>query len=181
MNESRFRYGISDRRAGGPEPRDRGDVDDAALTLRLHDRRRRLDEAHRPGEIDVEDLVPDLHRQAVEVGERDRLVIGGIVDEDVEAAEALHDVADDALGRRTVGDVALKRGGVDLVARGEIARDAFGLVAALGIHDRDMRALFRERVTDALTDPAIAAGDERHRTVEIHRSSPYAKDSVIAE
>src|SRR5205814_2412152 len=101
--------------------------------------------------------------------ERDRFVIGGVVDEDVEAAELPAHLADDALRRRAVGDVALKRGGVDLVSRGEIARDALRLVAALRVHHSDMRALFRERVTDALTQPAIAAGDERHRAIQIHR------------
>jgi hypothetical protein len=44
-----------------------------------------------------------------------------------------------------------------------------------------MRALFRERVTDALPEPAIAAGDQRYRSIEIHRLAPHAKDSVMAE
>ena len=81
-------------------------------------------------------------------------------------------VADQPLDRRAVGDVAGERRGVDLVARRQFAGDALRLVAALRIHDGDMRALLRQRVADALPQPAIAARHQRDRALEIHRLSP---------
>jgi hypothetical protein len=37
------------------------------------------------------------------------------------------------------------------------------IVAALGIHDRDMHTFLRQRVADALPEPAIAACNQRDR------------------
>ena len=156
----------------GAEPGHGRDVDDAAPPLRLHDRRHRLGQAHRPRQVDGHDLVPHLQRQAVEVGEGDRLVVGGIVDEDVEAAEAFADVADQPIHRRAVGDVAGECRRVDLVARGQLAGDALGLIAALRIHDGDMHPLLRQRVADALPEPAVAARHQCDRALEIHRMPP---------
>ena len=101
------------------------------LPLRLHDRSHRLGQAHRPGQVDGHDLVPYFHRQTVEIGERDRDVVGGVIDQDIEAAENLRDLADQPIHRRAVGDVAGESLGVDLILRRQFAGDAFGLVAAL--------------------------------------------------
>ena len=81
-------------------------------------------------------------------------------------------VADQPLHGRAVGDVAGERRGVDLIARCQLAGDALRLVAALGIHDGDMRALLRQRVADALPEPAVAARHQCHRALEVHRFSP---------
>jgi hypothetical protein len=54
----------------------------------------------------------------------------------------------------------------------EIACHALGLVLALGVDDGDVAALCRQRVTDALAQPAIAAGDDGHLPLEIHCCPP---------
>ena len=64
---------------------------------------------HRAGEVHVDDLRPFLGGQPVEVLERDRLVVGGVVDEDVEAAEALHHLVDEPLHLRRLRHIALER------------------------------------------------------------------------
>jgi hypothetical protein len=52
------------------------------------------------------------------------------------------------------------------------AGDTLRLVAALGIHDSDMHTLLRQRVTNALAEPAIAVRHECDRTPEVHELSP---------
>jgi hypothetical protein len=42
----------------------------------------------------------------------------------------------------------------------------------LGIHHSDVHTLFRQRVTDALPEPAVTARDKGNRAVEIHPFSP---------
>ena len=79
------------------------------------------------------------------------------------STSALHLVA--------LGDVAGEGGGADLMLL-EIARDAVGLVLALGVDDGDVTALGRERVADALAEPAIAAGDDGDRAFQIHVFPP---------
>jgi len=81
-------------------------------------------------------------------------------------------VADHALHGRTIGDVAGESRGVDLVSRCQLAGDTLSLVAALGIHDGEMHTLLRQRVTDALPEPAIAARHQGDRAREVHQLSP---------
>jgi hypothetical protein len=71
--------------------------------VRLHDGGRRLDVAHWPCQIDSHDLVPHVERKIVEVGEGDRFVVSGVVDEDIQTAEALGHVADQSLYGRIIG------------------------------------------------------------------------------
>ena len=54
----------------------------------------------------------------------------------------------------------------------EVARHAGRLVLALGVDDGDVAALGRERVADALAEPAIAAGDDGDRAFEFHVFPP---------
>ena len=126
----------------GQQPGHRRDVDDAALPLGLHDRRYRLRQLHRPGQVDRHDLVPHPGRQTVKVVEGDRLVVGGVVDEDVEPAELRRYRADHRFDRRGVGDVAGEGSGLDLVARCQLAGDGFRLFAALCVHDGDVTPCF---------------------------------------
>jgi hypothetical protein len=135
VDQARLRHRIGDRRTSRPHPGHRRDVYDAAAALGLHDRRHRLHKTHRPGQVDGHDLVPHLHRQTVEVGERDRLVVGGVVDENVEPAEMPGHAAYHALHRRSIGDIAGERRGVDLMSRGQLASDAFRRIPALRIYD----------------------------------------------
>ena len=56
-----------------------------------------------------------------------------------------------------------------------VAGDALRLVAAARVHDSDMRALLRQRMADALPQPAIAARHECNRALQIHRLSPLVR------
>jgi len=101
----------------------------------------------------------------------DGLVVGGIVDQDVEPAEALDHVVDQLLHLVALGDVALEGRGRDLVAF-EVLGDAHGLVLALGVDHGDVAAFLSERVADALAEPAIATGDDGDLALEIHGFPP---------
>src|SRR6202008_4994429 len=152
-----LRHGVGDRRAGWAEPCYRSYVDDAASPLGLHDRCYRLGQAHRPRQVDGHDPVPYLQRQIVEIAEGDRDVIGGIIDQNIKAAEGLGSLADQPINSRAVGYVTGESLSVDLITRGWFAGDAFRLVVAASVHDSDMCALLREHVAAALPQPAIAA------------------------
>jgi len=85
--------------------------------------------------------------------------------------KALHHVVDQLLDVLALGDVAGEGRGGDLVFL-QVLRDAFGLVLAPGVDDGDVTALSGQRVTDALAQSAIAAGDDRDRALEIHGAFP---------
>jgi len=82
---------------------------------------------------------------------------------------------------RAVSDVAGKGRGVDLMPQRQFVRDTLGLVAALGIHDSDMHALLRQRVTDALPEPAVAARHQRDRASEVHQFSPARGGTALSQ
>ena len=115
---------------------------------------------HRPGEVHVDDLGPFLGGEPVEVSEGNGFVVGGVVDQNVEAAETLHHIVDELLDLLRLRQVARERRCLDIVIA-DISGDLFGLLFAFRVNDCDVRALLRERVTDALAKPAIAAGDDR--------------------
>src|ERR1700737_3892573 len=127
MNEPRLRHGIGDRRAGWVEPCYRRYVDDTASPLGLHDRGYRLGQAHRPRQVGCHDLVPYLQSQTVEIAEGDRDVVGGVIDQNIKAAEGLGYLADQSIDSRVVGDVTGESPGVDLITRRQFASDAFRL------------------------------------------------------
>src|SRR5450631_4940263 len=117
MNEPRLRHGIGDRRTGWAEPCYRSDVDDAASPLGLHDRGYCLGQAHRPRQVDGHDLAPHLRRQIVEIAERDRDVVGGVIDQNIKAAEGPGYLADQPIHSSTIGDVTAESLSADLVTR----------------------------------------------------------------
>ena len=164
-----------------PEPGHRRDVDDAAPPVRLHDGCHRLDEAHWPRQIDSHDLVPHLEGKIVEIREGNRLVVSGIVDEDIQTAEAYGHVADQSLHGRPIGYIAGERRGVDLMARSQLPGHGLRLVAALCIDDGDMRPFFRQRVTNALPEPAVAARHDGDRALKVHERPPPCRCPFTAD
>src|SRR5882757_635304 len=146
MNEPRLRHGIGDRRAGWAQPCYRRYVDNAASPLGLHEWGYRLGQAHRPRQVDGHDLVPYLQRQIVEIAERDRDVVSGVIDQNIKTAEGLGYLAYQPIHGRAVGYVTGESVSVDLITRRQVAGDAFRLVAAARVHDRHMCAFLRERV-----------------------------------
>jgi hypothetical protein len=121
--------------------------------------------------IDSDDLVPEFLGEAVEICERNRLVESGVVDEDVEPAEARHNVDSQLLHRGLIGEFAGEGGRAHLMPRCEVARHTLRLLAALRVHDRDMRAFLRERTADALPKSAVATRHQSHRATKVHRVS----------
>jgi hypothetical protein len=145
----------------------------------LQDGRRRLDDAQWPRQVDGHDLVPDIECEIVEVGERDRLIIGGVVNENVETSEAPGHFTDQPLNSPAIGDIAGESRGVDLIARCQLARDSLRLVSALCAHDSNVRTLFRQGVTDALPETAVATCDQCNRTFEIHPLPPASGPAAL--
>ena len=84
-------------------------------------------------------------------------------------------LGDHSLDGSAVDDVAGECCGVDLIPRGQVTGDAVRLVVALGINDRDMHTLPRQRMADPLPEPAIAARHQRHRAPEVHEVSPACR------
>ena len=91
----------------------------------------------------------------------DLVLLGGVVDQDVEPAELLDRLLDAALAERLVADIAR-----DLDARrGPRSRPARSVSSAslcsFEIDDRDVSALARHGDRDGAADAAVAAGDQR--------------------
>jgi hypothetical protein len=170
VDEASLRDSVRNGRAHWPEPGHRRDVDDAALAVRLHDGCHRLDEAHWPRQIDIHDFIPHPEGKIVEVREGDRLVVSGVVDEDVQTAKAYGHVADQSLHGRPIGYIAGERSGVDLMSRCQLPGHGLRLVAALCVDDGDMRPFLRQRVTNALPEPAVAAGHDGDRALKVHNA-----------
>ena len=172
MDQPGLGHRIGDGRPGRVQPGNRGDIHHPPPPLRLHHRRHRLDHLHRPGQVHRDNLVPRLHGQPVQIGERDRLVIRCIVDQNIQPAEPRHHIAHKCGDCRPIGNIAGKRRRLDLVPRRELSGDPFGLLPALRVHHRDMHAFPRQSVANPLPQPAITAGDQRHRPVQIHPFAP---------
>ena len=150
----------------------RGVVDDARLRVVVVDRRRVDDRRARPQVRqrrlgDPEQRVDVGLEGGVELLGRDaekrllRLLVAGVVDEDVEAAEPGDRVGDQLLAERFVADVArqghrLAAGRLDQLH--DLARVWFlgGQVA-----DRDVGAFARIGDRRGPADAGVAAGDER--------------------
>src|SRR6185312_10741228 len=102
--------------------------------------------------------------------ELDRFVVGGIVDQDVEPAEAVDHAVDHRLHLVAPGDVAGERRGTDLVLL-EFLPHTLGLRLALRVDDGDVATFFCKCMTDSLPEPAIAAGDDSDLSLKLHLSS----------
>src|SRR6185436_7469890 len=155
---------------------------DAAGARLLHVRRGRARELEGAAHVGVEDAVPDLHGQLVELGERDADVPGRVVDEHVEPAQLA--------GRARYGSV--DRGGVGLVDldRARPAAEALdeprGLhrsVAVADVTDRDVTPDARQRLAGGAAEIAGAASDQRDFRLEVHhaRTMSAAKASNASQ
>jgi hypothetical protein len=118
------------------------------------------------GEIDLLHPPPCL-----EAGVQDRGVVGRgdprVVEEHVDAPEALAHLLVHRAHRRVVGDV----GGQRQVARRAVAQ----------VHARDARALAAEGLDRGGADPAHRARDDAHLALEParHQASPVANEIVF--
>ena len=106
VREPRLAGPVGDAQRGGPQARDRGDVDDGAAALVAHDRRHRLGHQEGTGEVDRQHPLPLLQRHVQHrLEHRDARV----VDQCIDAAELPVRLLHGVLHRRRVGDIGLER------------------------------------------------------------------------
>src|SRR6202163_1576566 len=143
---------------------DRADVDDAPGTALDHVLDHALDHAERAEQVDVEHVAPVVVRHLAH-----RLVDGdaGVVDQEVDAPEALEHFGDDALAVFRLVDAALMHRHLAALAF-ELALERFGGFLTLAVPGSDAHAVFRQHRRDRAADSAGAAGDQRNVSVK-HR------------
>jgi hypothetical protein len=136
----------------------RGDVDDLAGLARDHVRRDVLDHQERPAGIDCHHAIPRFGVPFVEIARMQRRIKRGVVDQDVDLAEAFDGLRDQILDRRLVADVEGDAGDVSgAVLFGDLGRD----VLAVGdVGDHDAGAFRGERLRIVRADTLGAAGDD---------------------
>src|SRR6185437_3351417 len=141
--------------------RARGDVDDLAVILALHDRHDRLDAEEHAADIDGEIAIPFLGAELRD-GYARHARKARIVDEDMDAAISLFDGANEFPDRGSVRDIA------DHAHRGAARRFDFGddPVGRVEFDDRDLGALGGKTARVIGTDTNLRAGDDRNLAVE---------------
>ena len=136
---------------------DRRDVDDAALAPRDHaGLAHRLAHQEDAADVQVHHLVPGFER--VVLGRR-APGGAGVVDQDVDLAQALHRLVADLLDLRRVAGVGGHPARVD--ALGLQVRGGLFQVGRLARGEQDLRAGLAQALGDLQPQAARAAGDER--------------------
>jgi hypothetical protein len=136
----------------GGQARDRGDVDDRAGAGAFQERQRRPDRPHGAEEIDIDAGGPaGLVMAGAEAG--------GVVDQDIDAAERGTGLLDVALNRRAVGEIADRGMRLDAVL-GDLSAHLLQRLGAAGA-DRDRGARLGAGQRDRPPDAAAAAGHHR--------------------
>ena len=152
------------------------DVDDPAGTARYECGRCGFAAVEAPGEVDVDDSLPELRRRLVD--SRVAVEHAGAVDEDCEPAAVISvGRSDELLHRVEVGDIKEVR-----CHFGEFAEYGFRLSETICGHvaDVDVIAGLRECNRDCLPDPRSRAGDgNRSRTHEFSSALLAARWSVV--
>jgi hypothetical protein len=128
---------------------------------------------HQEGAVDVGpvDLLEPREVGVYELGEDPE---AGVVDQDVDAPVAVHDLPHGANGVLLAADVAADPAHV------EVGRGRFQQLAAPG-RDHDVAALLVERRGDGATDALAAARDECLCSVQIHAHLLLGRSRNIAE
>ncbi len=158
----------------GVEAPGRRDVDDRAAAGRAQvGDRRAAHEKHRV-QIDVHRVEPHVVGGLLDVAARNR---AGIVDQDVDAAEAAGRGQDHALAKRLLPQVAGEVVGVEVLALERGGEIGAILLAAVG--EQHPRALAREQLDQRLADAADAAGDDHVLVFESHCYAPFAGMSLF--
>ena len=143
-------------------PADRPEVDDHAAARRLHRRHHRLGGEELVAEIDVHPLVPIGGR---DVGDRVAIVVAGIVDQHVHAAQRFLHVGEHPRDRVEVGQVqpAEQRHMRRACAQPLDQRQRFGLG---NVDEGDLRTLPYERLDQPRADPRSATGHDHAPTAQ---------------
>ena len=96
----------------------------------------------------------------------DLVLLGGVVHQDVDAAELLDGALDRLPAEHLVADVAGEQERLASLCLDQ-ARGLLRVVVFFQIEDRDQRALARHRDRDRAADAAVAAGDDRDLVLEL--------------
>ncbi len=153
-------------RPAEPAAGDRGQVDDLAAPLPLHHRDHRVGEEERPGQVEVDQLLPLLERELVQQG-------GGAahdgaaahpVDQDVDAPVGLDGLPDRALHRRRVEGVGAER--ERAAARGDDVGGQALEHGRLQVHAHHGAALARDDHRGRAADAGPRRRDQRHLALE---------------
>lgn len=95
------------------------------------------------------------------------MLLGGIVDENVELAERANRLPDKFLAVSLVADIASDRKTTSAFGLDQAVR-FFGVLGFIKVRNRDVGPLFGEEGRDGAADSTIAAGDQR----DLPRSFP---------
>src|SRR5690606_117828 len=94
------------------------------------------------------------------------VLLGGVVDEHVEATELRDDLLDGLLAEPRVSDVALDQQRAPALGL-DVALHLLGVLVLLEVEDRHVGALLREVDRHGAADAAVAAGDRRDLALEL--------------
>jgi hypothetical protein len=118
-------------------------------------------------EVGLERAVELLLGQILEA--RDVKLEGGIVDQNVEAAQFLHCPLDGIEAEGALGDIACDHQAASPVGLDGAARD-LGVLGLVEMHDGDIGALAREQHRHGAADARVAAGDQRDLVEQLERT-----------
>src|SRR6266446_4392003 len=173
MNEPGFRHSIGDGRPRGAETSNRRDVHDAPSALTLHDGRHRFDTQHGSREVHVEDLLPLLIRQCLEIIEGDPLVVRRVIDQNVQAAKHVEHLRHQLVHLLWIGDVTCHSLGAHPCLL-ELTGDGSRCLATLRIDHYYVTPRLGQRVANALAKTTIPTRNNGYGILELHRSSPQS-------
>src|SRR6185369_3277653 len=99
-----------------------------------------------------------------------RMLLPGIVDEDVEAAELVHHLLHGFLAEILVADVAGNRDRLAPFLLDDLLRE-LGVVVLAEVEDGDVGPLAGEEGGDGAADAAVSTGDQRHLVLQSSRAA----------
>src|SRR5690606_21739327 len=157
-----LRRGVVDERVASPERRDRRRVDDAGSAFEV---------GHGgPGEVEHREHVgPErtLELLVAEVLEPvDDVLLGGVVDEDVEAAERFDGLRDRVVADRGRADVACDEERVPAF-RLHLSSRTLRVIVLVEVDDGDVGALLREVHRDCAANTAVSATDQGYLAAQL--------------
>ena len=153
------------------------DGDDASGFLRDHLLGGEVGDSVNTFEVDAQHVVPFALGEIFDGSVFD-VPDAGVGDEDVELAETLNGIADEALGVGHAGEVGLER----FDARAVLASfllDLTGGVAALVVAEDNVSAGLREELHRCGANAARAAGDECCFACERNHKTPKSRPSTV--
>ena len=155
----------------------RGDVDDATLALRAHERRHRAPHEPRATDVGAHDAVPLLDGELIEGGAGQVAIRGGVVDQDVDAPVGFVHLPDPGRHAVPVPDIQLHRhvaGAHGRRQRRHHRQQSLQTPSGRG----DRRSLGGELLTEGLSQAARRPGD--HADLPVQAATGSARRIEIA-